>query len=67
MQSLPKTNVVVSLTNMGNNTLKLCNIVVRSLKCNGYDMHAKEISSKICGTQTKAEAIAVFKKYVFIK
>lgn len=67
MKTQPKTNVVVKLTNVSNNALKLCSIVVKALKNNGYDFYAKEISQKISGLHSKAEAISVFSKYVIVK
>lgn len=67
MQGQPKTDIVVTLSNAGNNALKLCGIVVNILRCNGYDKFAKEIASEICGLHSKPEAITVFKEYVVVK
>lgn len=33
--------------------------VVRSLKCNGYDMYAKDTSSEICGRQKIRSDISI--------
>lgn len=67
MDIKPKTNVVVRLTNVSNNALKLCSIVVNGLKDNGYDLYAKEVSHKISGLHSKSEAISVFSEYVIVK
>ncbi|MDW4023691.1 hypothetical protein QI305_12245 [Staphylococcus saprophyticus] len=67
MESKPKTNVVVRLSDVSNNALKLCSIVVNGLKNNGYDLYAKEVSHKISGLYSKSEAISVFSEYVIVK
>lgn len=67
MEIKPRTNVVVRLSDVSNNALKLCSIVVNRLKNNGYDTYAKEVSHKISGLHSKSEAISVFSEYVIVK
>lgn len=66
MYKQPKTNIVVNLSNESCNVLKLCNIVVSTLKNKGYDTYAKELSHRIWGLHSKSEAVSIFSEYITV-
>lgn len=67
MENKPKTDVTVLLSDKNKNVFNLCNIVVNSLKINGYLLEAKQVSERLTGLYSYDEAIHLFSEYVYVK
>lgn len=67
MENKPKTGVTVLLSDKNKNVFNLCNIVVNSLKINGYLLEAKQVSERLTGLYSYDEAIHLFSEYVYVK